>query len=299
MATTAAVGTALTVQARGVRKHIETLRLRNLAMTGKSIMNLRLDGKHALVCGASQGIGAAAARALAELGANITLVARSEDKLKARVAQLAVGGRQQHGYFTADFDQPATLEASLQEWLKNHNHTNILINNSGGPPGGPAHSARPEEYQKAFTRLMLCGQILVQALLPGMHESGYGRIINVISTSVKEPIRGLGVSNTVRWAVAGWAKTLAGELGPLGITVNNVLPGFTRTPRIENLFKARADKERRTVADIEREAMALIPLGRFAEPEETAAAIAFLASPAANYINGINLPVDGGRVQSL
>lgn len=263
------------------------------------IMNLRLDGKQALVCGASQGIGASAGRALAELGASVTLVARSHDKLEAALVQLATGSSQRHDYLIADFDQPETLKTALGQWLKNHPQAHVLINNSGGPPGGPAHAASVEEYQKAFTRLMLCGQILVQAVLPGMQKSGYGRIINVISSSVKEPIRGLGVSNTIRWAVAGWAKTLASELGPLGITVNNILPGFTRTPRIASLFKARAEKEHRSVADIEKEAMALIPLGRFAEPEETAAAIAFLASPAAGYINGINLPVDGGRMQSL
>jgi 3-oxoacyl-[acyl-carrier protein] reductase len=264
-----------------------------------TIMNLRLDGKQALVCGASQGIGAAAGRALAELGANVTLVARSQDKLETMLAHLACGGGQRHDYLIADLDQPETLKIALGQWLINHAQAHILINNSGGPPGGPAHSASIEDYQTAFSRLMLCGQMLVQAVLPGMQKSGYGRIINVISTSVKEPIKGLGVSNTVRWAVAGWAKTLASELGPYGITVNNILPGFTRTPRIASLFKARAEKERRSVADIEKESIASIPLGRFAEPEETAAAIAFLASPAAGYINGINLPVDGGRLQSL
>lgn len=262
-------------------------------------MNLRLDGKQALVCGASQGIGAAAGRALAELGVNVTLVARSRDKLEAILAQLTTGSGQRHDYFIADFDQPETLKTALGLWLKNHAQAHILINNSGGPPGGSAHAASIEEYQKAFMRFMLCGQMLVQAVLPGMQKSGYGRIINVISTSVKEPIKGLGVSNTIRWAVAGWAKTLASELGPHGITVNNILPGFTRTPRIASLFKARAEKEQRTVSDIEKEAMSLIPLRRFAEPEEIAAAIAFLASPAASYINGINLPVDGGRLQSL
>ncbi len=262
-------------------------------------MNLRLDGRQVLVCGASQGIGAAAARALAESGANVTLVSRSADKLKAVLARLQQKGDQRHDFFTADLDQPDTLRKALGQWQANHPPANILINNSGGPPGGPAYSASVEDYQKAFTRLMLCGQILVQALVPGMQSSGYGRIINVISTSVKEPIKGLGVSNTIRWAVAGWAKTLATELGSLGITVNNILPGFTRTPRIASLLQARAEKEHRPLAEIEREAMALIPIGRFAEPEETAAAIAFLASPAAGYINGINLPVDGGRIQSL
>ncbi|MGA9851367.1 MAG: SDR family oxidoreductase [Gammaproteobacteria bacterium] len=265
----------------------------------KPILNLRLDGKRALVCGASQGIGAAAARALAEFGASVTLVARSEDKLKTTLAQLATSNKQQHDYFRADFDRPDSLKTALDAWLKTHAPAHIFINNSGGPPGGPAHTASPDEYQTAFTRLLICGQILVQALWPGMKTAGYGRIINVISTSVKEPVKGLGVSNTVRWAVAGWAKTLAGELAPHGITVNNVLPGFTRTGRIESLFKARAEKEHRSLADIEKEAISLIPVGRIAEPEETAAAIAFLASPAASYITGINLPVDGGRIQSL
>lgn len=268
-------------------------------MPQQPIVNLDLSGKHALVGGASQGIGAAAARALAELGANVTLVARSENLLKDVLAQLATGSGQQHGYLCADFDQPQVLKATLEGWLKQHAPVHILINNSGGPPGGPAHAAGLDEYQRAFSRLLLSGQVLVQALWPGMKASGYGRIINVISTSVKEPIKGLGVSNSTRWAVAGWAKTLATELGPYGITVNNILPGFTRTGRIASLFKARAEKEQRSVADIEADARALIPLGRFAEPEETAAAIAFLASPAASYINGINLPVDGGRTQSL
>ena len=263
------------------------------------ILNLDLSGKHALVGGASQGIGAATARALAELGANVTLVARSQDKLEQVCAGLATTHNQQHDYFCADFDQPDKLKTALDAWQKQHAPVQILINNSGGPPGGPAHAAGLNEYQQAFSRLLLAGQVLVQTLWPGMKTSGYGRIINVISTSVKEPIKGLGVSNTIRWAVAGWAKTLATELGPHGITVNNVLPGFTRTGRIASLFKARAEKEQRSVAEIEADARALIPLGRFAEPEETAAVIAFLASPAAAYINGINLPVDGGRTQSL
>jgi 3-oxoacyl-[acyl-carrier protein] reductase len=265
----------------------------------RTILNLDLSGKRALVGGASQGIGSATARALAELGASVTLVARSEDKLRNVLAHLATDHHQQHDFFCADFDRPAALDAALQSWLKQRAPVHILINNSGGPPGGPAHAAAPDEYQQAFSRLLLSGQTLVQALWPGMKAAGYGRIINVISTSVKEPIKGLGVSNTIRWAVAGWAKTLASELGPHGITVNNVLPGFTRTGRIESLFKARAEKEQRPIADIEADARAVIPLGRLAEPEEIAAAIAFLASPAAGYINGINLPVDGGRIQSL
>ena len=269
-------------------------------MNDKSISSqLRLDGKWALVCGASKGIGAAAAHALAELGADVTLVSRSEESLKKTFQQLKAVGTQRHGYFIADFDQPEGLKTAVESWLKQNPRVHILVNNTGGPPGGPASAAKPEEYQAAFTRHLICGQILVQALLPAMQKAGYGRVINVISTSVKEPIKGLGVSNTVRAAVASWAKTLAGELGVHGITVNNVLPGYTRTQRLASLFESRAQRENRSVADIEAEARGIIPLGRIAEPEEIAAAIAFLASPAAGYITGINLPVDGGRIQSL
>jgi len=267
--------------------------------TNKTLSNLRLDGKWALVCGASKGIGAATARALADMGADVTLVARTEESLKETFQRLPASGTQRHGYFTADFDDPAGLQAALEAWLRKNPKVHILVNNTGGPPGGPINSAKPEEFLAAFKRHLIGGQILVQTLLPAMRNAGYGRIINVISTSVKEPIKGLGVSNTVRGAVASWAKTLAGELGQYGITVNNVLPGFTRTGRMESLFKSRAEKENRPVADIEAEARNLIPLGRIADPDEIAAAIAFLASPAASYITGVSLPVDGGRIQSL
>jgi 3-oxoacyl-[acyl-carrier protein] reductase len=229
----------------------------------------------------------------------VTLVARTEESLKETFQQLSASGTQRHGYFTADFDDPAGLKTALEAWLKRTPKVHILVNNTGGPPGGPANTARPEEFLAAFNRHLIGGQTVVQAVLPAMRGAGYGRIINVISTSVKEPIKGLGVSNTVRGAVASWAKTLAGELGKDGITVNNVLPGFTRTGRMQGLFQARAEKENRSVAEIEAEARGLIPLGRIAEPEEIAAAIAFLASPAASYITGVSLPVDGGRIQSL
>jgi len=139
----------------------------------------------------------------------------------------------------------------------------------------------------------------VQAVLPGMKRAGYGRIINIISTSVKQPIPGLGVSNTIRGAVANWAKTLAGELGPFGITVNNVLPGATCTARLDALIEGKAKKAGVTVAEIGEQMKAAIPARRFAQPEELACAVAFLASPSAGYINGINLPVDGGRTSCL
>ncbi|MGH8495149.1 MAG: SDR family oxidoreductase [Gammaproteobacteria bacterium] len=261
-------------------------------------MDVNLDGRQALVCGGSRGIGQACARALAEQGAMVTVAARSEQKLVETVESLTHPERG-HGYLVVDFGAGDALRATLEAFAQRAGPVAILINNSGGPPPGPAHGAAPDAFASAFAQHLIGNQIAVQALLPGMKAGGYGRIVNIISTSVKEPIAGLGVSNTIRGAVASWAKTLASELGPFGITVNNVLPGFTRTERLAALFAGRAEKQSRPVADIEDEARRSVPLGRFAEPDEIAAAVAFLASPAASYINGINLPVDGGRTGSL
>lgn len=258
-------------------------------------MDLNLQGKHALVCGASAGIGQAAAIELAALGATVTVLARRAEALDATLKQLTNTHGQQHSALVADLDQPEQLPAQLADIQAVH----ILVNNAGGPPGGAVHNATATEFETGFRRHLLANQTLVQTLLPGMRRAGYGRIINIISTSVKEPIAGLGVSNTIRWAVAGWAKTLARELAPAGITVNNVLPGFTATGRLDSLFAARAEKTGKTAADIAAETVAGVPMGRFAAPGEIGAAIAFLASPAAAYITGINLPVDGGRLNSL
>lgn len=260
---------------------------------------LKLDGRRALVCGASQGIGEAAAHALAAQGASVILLARHRDKLATTLSKLPTGQGQRHALVAADLSAPDALGAKIEAELAAGDPVSILVNNSGGPPPGLASDAEIRAYLEAFTQHLLAAQVLVRCLLPGMLEAEYGRIINVISTSVKEPIPGLGVSNTVRGAVASWAKTMAGELGPQGITVNNVLPGYTRTARLRPIFEARARRAGRPVEDIETEARNSVPLRRFAEPAEIANAIAFLASPAAAYINGINLPVDGGRTGSL
>jgi 3-oxoacyl-[acyl-carrier protein] reductase len=259
-------------------------------------MNLDLSGRHALVCGASQGIGRAAATALADAGARVTLLARDAGALETARAALRGAG---HAVMSADLADTDALRAAIDAHLAAAGPVHVLVNNSGGPPGGPAHAAAPDDFVRAFRQHLLAAQTLVQAVLPGMRAAGYGRVINVISTSVKEPIAGLGVSNTVRGAVANWAKTLASELGPDGITVNNVLPGFTATGRLDYIFDTKAAKTGRPRADIEAAARAQVPLGRFAEPAEVAAAIAFLASPLASYVNGVNLPVDGGRTGSL
>jgi 3-oxoacyl-[acyl-carrier protein] reductase len=261
-------------------------------------MDLNLKGKRALVCGSSQGIGKASAVELALLGAEVLLLARNEEKLKEVRNELPVPAGQNHQYLVADFTFPEEVERKIAAFTRDH-VVHILVNNTGGPPGGPAMGAKPEDFKKAFGAHLLCNHILVQALVPGMKKENFGRIINVISTSVKIPIPGLGVSNTIRGAVANWAKTISVELAPFGITVNNVLPGATFTARLESIIKAKAEKTGKSVDEIKTEMVNEIPARRIAEAHEVAAAVAFLASPAAGYINGINVPVDGGRTGSL
>ncbi|MGY3040548.1 3-oxoacyl-[acyl-carrier protein] reductase [Rhodanobacter sp. TND4EL1] len=262
-------------------------------------MQLDLSGRHALVCGASQGIGRASAIELAELGASVTLLARSADKLARVTEQLPkIHAGQHHQWRSVDMLDTAALHATAIE-VAAARAVHVLINNSGGPPGGPANSAEPAAFETAFRQHLLAGQTLLQALLPGMRDSTYGRIVNVISTSVKEPIAGLGVSNTVRAAVAGWAKTLSGELAADGITVNNVLPGYTRTDRLDSLLNAKAAASGQSEDEIAQSLIATIPARRFGEASEVAAVIAFLCTPAAAYVNGVSIAVDGGRTRAL
>ena len=260
-------------------------------------MEMNLEGKHAVVCGSTQGIGKASAIQLAEMGASVTLVARNEEKLKSVLSELKPN--EKHDYLVADFSKPQELAKKIKTWSES-NKTNILLNNTGGPKGGPIREAEVDEFSDAFEQHLICNHILVQALYPGMKDLGYGRIINVISTSVKQPLDGLGVSNTVRGAVANWSKTMANELGQFNITVNNVLPGATNTVRLQSIAENKAAKSSGLDYDEIIHNMAqLSPMKRIAQPEEVANAIAFLASPAASYINGINVPVDGGRTKSL
>jgi len=261
-------------------------------------MNLDLRGKRAVVCGSTQGIGKASAIELALLGAEITLVARNEVSLKSTLQELSASAGQKHDYLVTDFNHPDQLKEKINQHVKNKEF-HILINNTGGPPGGQAIDASPEEFINAFSSHLICNQIMVQAVVPAMKNANYGRIINIISTSVKVPLRGLGVSNTTRGAVASWAKTLSFELGPFGITVNNVLPGTTMTGRLDSIIRIKAEKSGKSYEVVKNEMIAEVPAGRISEPHEVAAAVAFLASPAAGYINGINVPVDGGRTGTL
>jgi 3-oxoacyl-[acyl-carrier protein] reductase len=262
-------------------------------------MQFNLIGKNALVCGASRGIGNAIAKQFAALGANVTLVSRSEAILERIVRDLDTSRGQQHDFIAADFNKPDELKEKLTVKIHEPKVYHILVNNTGGPPAGLAVDAELHDFTTAFTQHLLCNQVLVQAVVDGMRASGYGRIINIISTSVKIPLKGLGVSNTIRGAVANWAKTLANELGPYGITVNNILPGATATDRLTQIIEGKAQKNQHSIEDVSKEMTDEIPLGRFAKPEEPAFAAAFLASEYASYITGINLPVDGGRTGNL
>lgn len=260
-------------------------------------MNLNLNYKNALVCGSTAGIGKATAIALATEGAIVTLVARTEDKLKAVLASLP--NSEKHSYIVADFSNPIELKAKVEDFISKHHGFHILINNTGGPKSGTVLSASLDEFDSAFTNHLKCNHVLAQTTIPFMKTEGFGRIINIISTSVKEPIPGLGVSNTIRGAVGNWSKTLASEVASFGITVNNILPGFTETERLTEIVKIKANTEGKNIDDMAEIMKHYTPANRFAKPEELADAIIFLASERAAYINGINLPVDGGRTKSL
>ncbi|RMH21954.1 MAG: SDR family oxidoreductase [Acidobacteria bacterium] len=257
-----------------------------------------LSGRHALVCGGSAGIGRAAALALAERGARVTALARSRDALERLTGELRQAGAPEARYLAADHDDRPALEARVRDFLARHGPVHVLVNNSGGPPPGPILEASAEDFLHAFGRHLLASHLLVRLILPGMVEDGYGRIINVISTSVREPLPGLGVSNAIRGAVASWAKTLAREL-PAAVTINNLLPGFTDTERLAALAERLAAGRGTTPEQVRQEWIASVPAGRIGRPEELGWVVAFLASPAASYVRGVSLPVDGGRLQSI
>lgn len=262
-------------------------------------MNLDLTNKTALVCGASQGLGLACAIELALLGANVIVASRSDDKLRSAVKQLDSSLGQKHQLLVLDLAQAQAAKQIVQSFLSRGNVIHILVNNAGGPPSATMLDTDSEEIEKAFRTHVISSHLLAQLVVPGMIASGFGRIVNIVSTSVKQPINGLGISNLVRAAVANWAKTLSNEIAGFGITVNNVLPGFTNTERLNYLFSKQATDQGISKEDIFDKTIASIPVKRVGEPAEFGAAVAFLCSPAASYINGINLPVDGGRTGGL
>lgn len=262
-------------------------------------MNIDLSKKKAVVCGSSQGIGKAAAIELAGCGADVILVSRNEESLREVLRELPASKKQNHNIIVADFSDPESLRIKMKNFVSENPPVHILVNNSGGPKGGEAVSADTSEYLQAFSNHLICNQIMVQSLVEGMKKEKFGRIINIISTSIKQPIKGLGVSNTIRGAVSSWSKTLSAELGKFGITVNNILPGATSTKRLESIFETRAKASGKSIDEIKNEMLEEIPAGRFATPQETAYAVVFLASEFAGYINGVSIPVDGGRTVCL
>tara|TARA_B100000945_G_C20316788_1_gene565607 strand:+ start:28 stop:813 length:786 start_codon:yes stop_codon:yes gene_type:complete len=261
-------------------------------------MNLDLKNKTAIVCGATQGIGLGIAKELAKEGVDLILIARNKEKLINCVNSLKNPSK--HSFICVDFSKPSELKKMLGNYFNKHKRiVHILINNTGGPKSGPIESATTEEFVNAFNMHVLCNQILCSFVIPGMKKLGYGRIINIISTSVKVPISGLGVSNTIRGAVANWAKTMANELGEFQITVNNVLPGYTKTGRLKSLFEKMSSSQNKPIKEIENNIISNVPLKRLGAVTDVANIVIFLASEKASYISGVNIPVDGGRTGSL
>ncbi len=262
-------------------------------------MNIDLTGKIAIVCGSTQGIGKASAMELATLGASVILVARNEEALQKTLKELDTSRGQKHNFIAADFQFPDVLKEKVEIFLLKNSPVHILVNNTGGPPSGLIVNAKAEDFLQAINNHLICNHILAQAVIGGMKILGYGRIINVISTSVKIPLKNLGVSNTARGAVASWAKTLSNELAPFGITVNNILPGLTLTGRLESLIENTSKATGQSIEKVKEGMKSEIPFGRFADASELANVVAFLASPAASYLTGVSIPVDGGRTGSL
>jgi len=261
-------------------------------------MNLSLANRTAVICGSTQGIGLATAINLAQLGANCILIARNEEALTEALKKLPVQEGQKHSYAVADFSNPTDVKKAIEK-ITEEVRVEILINNSGGPKPGPITEASTDDFENAFSQHLICNHILATTVLSGMKSVGYGRIINIISTSVKAPLPNLGVSNTIRAAVASWAKTLAGEVGEYNITVNNVLPGLTRTARFKSLVTNTSAAENTTAETVENDLINSIPLKRIGTAEEIGNVIAFLASPAASYVSGTSIPVDGGRTTAI
>ena len=258
-----------------------------------------MNNRNALVCGSSKGIGASTAIELSKLGVSITLLARDEDSLANVFDDLSTSDNQNHNVIIADFDNPVELKEKIDEYVKENPPIHILINNSGGPKPGPIIDANIEDFIAAFNRHLICNHILVQALVPKMKEENFGRIINITSTSVKQPIIGLGVSNTIRAAVAAWSKTLSLEVENDGVTINNVLPGFTNTSRLNEIIKSKSENSGLSIDDVIMNLKNKVPLNRFAEPKEVAKLILYLASKDAGYINGVSIPIDGGRLKTI
>jgi 3-oxoacyl-[acyl-carrier protein] reductase len=262
-------------------------------------MDLGLRGKVAIVAAASKGLGRAVAHELALEGAKLVICARGATALSAARDAIARASKGDVRAVVADLSTTDGIERVAREALDAHGRVDVLVNNAGGPPAGPFEQHPWQEWEKAVNLTLRSTIEMTRLVLPGMRERRWGRVINITSIAVKQPVDGLILSNSIRAAVTGWARTLATEVAADGVTVNNVLPGYTRTDRVEQLNASRASSEGVSVEEIERRTEAQIPMRRLGEPREFGAMVAFLASDRASYVTAQSIPVDGGWIRSL
>ena len=250
-----------------------------------------LAGRTALVCGASKGIGRASAMMLARAGARVIACARSAEVLDQLIRELNGSG---HEALVLDLED---VEA-VREVVLGLGVVDIVINNAGGPPGGPLLGNNLDEFEGPFARHLHAAHTIAQILAPRMAAAGYGRFVNIISTSVREPIDNIGLSNTLRGAMASWSKSLSRELDPC-VTINNIMPGFTDTDRLGSLAGSISERTGKTIEEVRENWMNSVPIQRLVDPVETAAAVTFLCLPSSGAIRGVSLAVDGGRMRSI
>ena len=266
-----------------------------LKVLENSKVNIDMSDKKAIVCGGSSGLGFASAYQLASLGCQVTLVSRNKNKLEKAIALLP--RPESHKYHVCDLSVASEVN-SFAEVLSQAGDTDILINNSGGPAPSLPTTVNLKSMQAAFQAHLYAGMTLSTAVVNGMKAKKYGRIIYITSVASRQPVGNLPVSNTVRCAIAGWSKTLAMEVAQYGITVNCILPGYTATNRLKELFGSASEKLGISEEDVANKVLKDIPMGRFALPEEFANVVAFFASPAASYLTGTSIPVCGGWLKS-
>ncbi|MBM7645844.1 3-oxoacyl-[acyl-carrier protein] reductase [Scopulibacillus daqui] len=262
-------------------------------------MDLELKGKNALVMASSQGLGRAIAEQLVREGVNVMIASRDEEKLKKVSRELSAIGAGEAAYIKADVTRTEDINSAVQKAVDQFGGFDILVNNAGGPPSGSFLDTSDEDWHHAFTLNLLSYVRLIRQAIPVMEKRGGGRIINIASSSIKQPIPNLVLSNTFRLGIVGLTKTLAEELAPKNILIHTVAPGRIDTDRVEYLDRARAEQTGQSFEEVRQQAEASIPLGRYGQPDELAKVVAFLVSGACTYMTGSSILVDGGSITSI